>query len=88
MEMPECVWAGHNALGNSTKTQGPGGCHDILNDHFSFWNWLKYVGMGKTLMLKYKAALAEHNWQIEGHWGLTNSLDETLMMTWESVCIA
>ena len=48
MEMLERVWVGHNALGNSTKTQGPGGRHDILDDHFSFWNWQKYIGMGKT----------------------------------------
>jgi hypothetical protein len=24
LECPERVWAGHNAIGNSTKTQGPG----------------------------------------------------------------
>ena len=53
-----------NTLGNSTKTQGPSGRHDILDDHFSFWNWLKYVRMGRTLMSKYKAALAECNRQI------------------------
>ena len=51
LETPERVWSAHNGLGNSMKTQGPGGCHDILNDHFGFWNWLKYVGLGKTLML-------------------------------------
>ena len=61
MEMPEHIWAGHNGLGNSTKTQGPGGCHDVLDDHFSFWNWLKYVGLGKTLMSRYEVALAERN---------------------------
>jgi len=88
METPERVWAGHNALGNSTKTQGPGGRHDVLDDHFGFWNWLKYVRMGRTLMSKYKAALAERNRQIEGHRGLTNSLEETLVTKWESMCIA
>jgi len=87
METPERVWAGHNALGNSTKAQGPGGRHDVLDDHFGFWNWLKYVGMGKTLMSKYKTALAERNRQIEGHWGLTNSLDKVLVAKWEAMCI-
>jgi hypothetical protein len=88
MEMPECVWAGHNRLGNSTKTQGPGVHHDVLDDHFGFWNWLKYIGIGKTLMSRYKAALAEHNQQVEGHRGLTSSLDEELVGKWEAMCIA
>ena len=61
LEMPKRVWSAHNGLGNSTKTQGPGGCHDILDDHFGFWNWLKYIGIGKMLMSKYKAAITEHN---------------------------
>ena len=50
LECLECVWSSHNAIGNSTKTQGPGSRHDVLDDHFSFWNWQKYVGLGKTLM--------------------------------------
>ena len=61
LEMPKRVWSAHNGLGNSTKTQGPGGRHDILDDHFGFWNWLKYIGIGKMLMSKYKAAITEHN---------------------------
>src|SRR6266567_48040 len=88
METPERVWAGHNALGNSTKTQGPGGRHDILDDHFGFWNWQKYIGMGKTLMSRYQAALAECNRQVEGHRGLMNSLDPTLVARWEAICVA
>lgn len=48
-EGPERIWAGHNALGNSTKSQGPGTRHDNLDFHFAFWNWLKYVGMGASL---------------------------------------
>ena len=45
-ECPERIWSGHNALGNSTKTQGPGSRHDMLDDHFGFWNWEKYKSMG------------------------------------------
>ena len=60
-ECPERVWAPHNALGNSTKTQGPGSRHDVLDDHFGFWNWQKYIGLGATLLRKYKAALADRN---------------------------
>jgi hypothetical protein len=46
-ECPECIWVEHNALRNATKTQGPGSRHDVLDDHFGFWNWLKYSSMGK-----------------------------------------
>ena len=37
-ECPERIWASHNALGNATKTQGPGSWHDVLDDHFGHWN--------------------------------------------------
>jgi len=46
-ECPERIWSGHNALGNSTKTQGLGSRYDVLNNHFGFWNWEKYKKMGK-----------------------------------------
>lgn len=86
LETPERVWAGHNGLGNSTKTQGPGNRHDVLDDHFSFWNWLKYVGLGKTIMSRYKAAVVERNIQVEGHRGLTQSLEASLVAKWEKMC--
>ena len=87
LETPERVWSAHNGLGNSTKTQRPGGRHDVLDDYFSFWNWLKYIGLGKTLMTKYKAAIAEHNIQVEGHRGLTESIDPRLVAKWEKLCM-
>ena len=85
-DCPERFWAPHNALGNSTKTQAPGSRHDVLDDHFAFWNWLKYVGMGKTLLRKYKAAVAERNIQAEGHRGLTAVLKSTVVTRWEKMC--
>ena len=45
LECPERVWASHNALRNSTKTMGPGLKHDVLDDHFGFWNWQKYISI-------------------------------------------
>ncbi|KAF9471463.1 hypothetical protein BDN70DRAFT_819963, partial [Pholiota conissans] len=50
-EVPERVWAGHNGLGGSTKTHGPGTRQDVLDDHFGFWNWQKYCAMGKTFFM-------------------------------------
>lgn len=46
-ECPERVWGSHNMLANSTKTTGPGTLHDIYDDNFGFWNWQKYISMGK-----------------------------------------
>ncbi|KAK0227744.1 hypothetical protein IW262DRAFT_1445677 [Armillaria fumosa] len=46
-ECPERIWAGHNALGNSTKTAGPGTRQDLIDDHLGFWNWVKYCCMGE-----------------------------------------
>ncbi|PPQ99613.1 hypothetical protein CVT26_009184, partial [Gymnopilus dilepis] len=85
-ECPERVWAPHNALSNSTKTQGPGSRHDVLDDHFQFWNWLKYIGLGKTLLRRYKAAVAQRNLQQEGHRGLTASLEASTVAKWEKLC--
>ncbi|KAF8907258.1 hypothetical protein CPB84DRAFT_1744643 [Gymnopilus junonius] len=85
-ECPERVWAPHNALSNSTKTQGPGSHQDILDDHFGFWNWLKYIGLGSTLLRQYKAVVAQRNLQQEGHCGLTASLDSDLVQKWETMC--
>lgn len=50
-EAPERIWAPHNALGNSTKSQGPGTRHDNLDCHFGFWNWLKYHSLGRFACL-------------------------------------
>ncbi|KAG6904850.1 hypothetical protein DXG01_006740, partial [Tephrocybe rancida] len=44
-ESPERIWAGHNALRKATKTTGPGTRHDVLDDHFGWWNWQKYIAL-------------------------------------------
>ena len=82
-ECPERVWAPHNVLGNSTKSQGPGSRQDTLDDHFNFWNWLKYISMGTTLARRYKAAVADRNIQAEAHRGLSSSLSEKTVGEWE-----
>ncbi|KAF9536497.1 hypothetical protein CPC08DRAFT_652100, partial [Agrocybe pediades] len=89
-ECPERVWGPHNCLGNSTKTQGPGSRQDVLNDHFGFWNWLKYIGMGLTLLRKYHAAVADRNKQVEAHRGLMESVervDASTVERWEKMCL-
>lgn len=87
-ECPERIWAHHNVLGNATKTQGPGSRQDVLDDHFGFWNWQKYAGMGSTLMRRYKAAIRDRNIQVEGHRGFTATVPLDLVASWEAVCAA
>ncbi len=50
-EVLECIWGPNNAIANSTKMMGPGSQHDVLDDNFGAWNWLKYIGMGKAIDL-------------------------------------
>lgn len=86
-ECPERVWGSHNALGNSTKTQGPGSRQDVLDDHFGFWNWLKYVMLGKTLSRRYKNAIINRNNQREGFRGLSDSVESSVIKKWEKICL-
>lgn len=85
-ETPERVWAIHNRLGNSTKTQGPGSRHDVVDDHLNWWNFLKYITMHTTLLRRYRAAVADRNLQVEAHKGLTASLTPGVGKKWEAVC--
>ncbi|KJA15107.1 hypothetical protein HYPSUDRAFT_208168 [Hypholoma sublateritium FD-334 SS-4] len=86
-EVPERGWAGHNGLGNTTKMQGPGSRHDVLDDHFGSWNWVKYHTMGASLIQKYKAAVIEQNRQTEAHRGFTESLPGHLVKDWDNMCV-
>lgn len=52
-EAIERVWSAHNALAGSTKVSGPGTRHDILDDNFGYWNYLKYISMGGFNLLPY-----------------------------------
>ncbi|PPQ97624.1 hypothetical protein CVT26_002547 [Gymnopilus dilepis] len=85
-ECPERIWSAHNTLGNATKTMGPGSRQDVLDDHFGFWNHEKYIGMGKTLMRRYKKAIPERNKQTEAHRGFTASLQPQDVQAWEKMC--
>ncbi|KAJ7801750.1 hypothetical protein B0H14DRAFT_3489222 [Mycena olivaceomarginata] len=37
------------AMASSTRVSGPGARHDALDDHWSFWNWLKTIGLPHLL---------------------------------------
>lgn len=50
-EACERAWGIHNALGNSTKTMGPGTRADTLEAHFGFHNWQKYISTGECIFI-------------------------------------
>ncbi|KAG2119820.1 uncharacterized protein F5147DRAFT_742104 [Suillus discolor] len=56
---PERGWSNINPVALSMKAMGPGCRRDTLDDHFGDWNWKKTVGLGASLLLKIKDALAE-----------------------------
>ena len=35
-------------VATSTKEMGPGHRHDMLDDHWGYWNWTKLFGLGET----------------------------------------
>jgi hypothetical protein len=41
----ERPWASIGAIASSTRVSGPGAQHNALDDHWSFWNWLKTIGL-------------------------------------------
>jgi hypothetical protein len=45
----ERPWASISAIATSTRVSGPGARHDSLDDHWSFWNWLKTTGLRECL---------------------------------------
>ncbi|KAL0566541.1 hypothetical protein V5O48_015475 [Marasmius crinis-equi] len=85
-ECCERLWAVMNAAAPSTKPMGPGSRLVVLNDHFGFYNWSKYVGIGATLARRYVQAVKERNQQQEAHRGLTDSLPDDLRKSWEARC--
>ncbi|KAL0570387.1 hypothetical protein V5O48_011577 [Marasmius crinis-equi] len=85
-ECCERLWSVTNAAAPSTKPMGPGSRLVVLNDHFRYYNWGKYVGMGATLARRYVQAVKARNQQQEAHRGLTESLPEELRENWERRC--
>lgn len=46
-EQAEAPWAEMNQLGGRTRQMGSGHRADVLNEHFSDWNWKKTQGIGE-----------------------------------------
>nr|GAT45084.1 predicted protein [Mycena chlorophos] len=55
----ECAWAVVGGLAGSTRVMGLGSRSDALDDHWSFWNWTKVVGLAATLRRRVDVAEVE-----------------------------
>ncbi|KAJ7058598.1 hypothetical protein C8F01DRAFT_945247, partial [Mycena amicta] len=55
----ERAWAVVGGLAGSTRLMGPGSRSDALDDHWSYWNWLKVLGLAATLRRRLDVAEAE-----------------------------
>ncbi|KAJ7743983.1 hypothetical protein B0H14DRAFT_2637362 [Mycena olivaceomarginata] len=55
----ERPWAAIGAIASSTRVSGPGARHDILDDHWSFWNWLKTISLPAILHRRLDTARKE-----------------------------
>ncbi|KAJ7823237.1 hypothetical protein B0H14DRAFT_3088919 [Mycena olivaceomarginata] len=53
----ERPWASIGAIASSTRVSGPGARHDALDDHWSFWNWLKTIGLPIRRRVRVQAEL-------------------------------
>lgn len=51
-ELIETAWAHANKDGPSTCEMNPGHQHDVLNDVYGFWNWLKTIKICMSLALE------------------------------------
>ncbi|KAJ7030837.1 hypothetical protein C8F04DRAFT_1186481 [Mycena alexandri] len=45
----ERPWANIGGVASSTRIMGPGARHDAIDDHWSFWNWMKLISLADTL---------------------------------------
>ncbi|KAJ7795036.1 hypothetical protein B0H14DRAFT_2532632 [Mycena olivaceomarginata] len=45
----ERPWSNIGAIATSTRVSGPGARHDMLDDHWNFWNWMKTIGLPALL---------------------------------------
>ncbi|KAF8147457.1 hypothetical protein K438DRAFT_1509006, partial [Mycena galopus ATCC 62051] len=61
----ERPWAHIGGVGSSTREMGPGSREDMLNAHWSSWNWQKLLGLGERLRTRLDRARSEHAAQME-----------------------
>ncbi|KAJ7352102.1 hypothetical protein DFH08DRAFT_805383 [Mycena albidolilacea] len=66
MEGIKRIGSSSRLMGASMCEMGPGSCQDTLDDFWHYWNWNKFVGMGKMLQTHLLKARKELARQEEG----------------------
>ncbi|KAJ7198761.1 hypothetical protein GGX14DRAFT_573205 [Mycena pura] len=61
----ERPWAHIGGVASSIREMGPGSREDVLNCHWSFWNWMKLLGLGDRLRTRFERAKKEYAAQLE-----------------------
>ncbi|KAJ7808144.1 hypothetical protein B0H14DRAFT_3482660 [Mycena olivaceomarginata] len=61
----ERPWANVGGIASSTRIMGPGARHDAIDDHWSFWNWMKLISLADTLRRRLDNALEQQAIQRE-----------------------
>ncbi|KAJ7714051.1 hypothetical protein DFH07DRAFT_974574 [Mycena maculata] len=62
----ERPWAHIGPIAGSTREMGPGSREDVLNCHWSNWNWQKLVGLAERLRTRTDRTREEYAAQLEG----------------------
>ncbi|KAG1792970.1 uncharacterized protein HD556DRAFT_1432424 [Suillus plorans] len=83
-EAPECGWADINCVAMSMREMGPGNHRDMLDDHFSNWNWKKTTMLGRTLLHKLKEASAAARAHYEELAELEGAINPSTLALWHA----
>ncbi|KAJ7896246.1 hypothetical protein B0H14DRAFT_2558175 [Mycena olivaceomarginata] len=55
----ERPWANIGGIASSTRIMGPGAHHNMIDDHWAYWNWQKLILLAATLRRKLDTALEQ-----------------------------
>ncbi|KAJ7604746.1 hypothetical protein FB45DRAFT_880205 [Roridomyces roridus] len=72
----ERPWASIGGIATSTRVSGPGARHDALDCHWSFWNWLKTIGLPDLLRRCLDVARKEEIVQLQAFSAFTQQQED------------
>ncbi|KAI0702101.1 hypothetical protein C8Q76DRAFT_802395 [Earliella scabrosa] len=84
-ERIETHWGHMNGLPNSAREMSPGGRHELMNDHWSSWNWQKIIELAQYLLKCLKEARAMATKQHEIFNEHTQNFAGDVVKKWEQM---
>ncbi|KAH8101661.1 hypothetical protein DFH11DRAFT_1523480 [Phellopilus nigrolimitatus] len=84
----ESEWAHINGTATSTREMAPAVRHETLNDHWSSWNWQKWLNFGSYFDRKLREALKWRAAHEEYFASLTKSVPNETTAEWEAMILA